>query len=139
MGQTLFRKKTMEQISSPEQLSDYLRTANPGIWILLVSVAAILTGLIAWSAAGTIETKADARAVVSGGKAAVAAIASDTSIVAAGMTVTIAGKETVISSIETDEYGRMTAHAEVDLPDGSYDASIITERMHPVSFLFRSN
>lgn len=28
--QTVFRKKTMDRISSPEQLTDYLRVTNPG-------------------------------------------------------------------------------------------------------------
>ena len=30
---TLFRQKTLDRISSPEQLTDYLRITNPGIWI----------------------------------------------------------------------------------------------------------
>ena len=29
--QKIFREKTIERISSPEQLTDYLRVTNPGI------------------------------------------------------------------------------------------------------------
>ena len=35
---TIFRKETLERVSSPEQLSDYLRVTNPGIWIVLAAV-----------------------------------------------------------------------------------------------------
>ena len=45
----LFRKKTMERISSPEQLTDYLRVTNPGIWAVLTAVILILVGIIAWA------------------------------------------------------------------------------------------
>ena len=34
---TVFRKKTLDRISSPEQLTDYLRVTNPGIWVALVA------------------------------------------------------------------------------------------------------
>ena len=52
----LFRKKTMERISSPEQLTDYLRVTNPGIWAVLIAVILILVGIIAWAAVGVLET-----------------------------------------------------------------------------------
>ena len=32
--QTVFRKKTLERISSPDQLTDYLCVTNPGIWVI---------------------------------------------------------------------------------------------------------
>ena len=36
--QTVFRKKTLDRIASPEQLTDYLRVTNPGIWVVLGAV-----------------------------------------------------------------------------------------------------
>ncbi len=32
--QSLFRKETMDRISSPEDLTDYLKVTNPGIWAI---------------------------------------------------------------------------------------------------------
>ncbi len=55
-NQTLFRKKAMERISSPEDLTSYLRVTSPGMWIILAAVIAMLVGLFAWSAVGTLET-----------------------------------------------------------------------------------
>lgn len=31
----LFREKSVEAVSSPESLNDYLRVTSPGVWILL--------------------------------------------------------------------------------------------------------
>ena len=47
--QTVFRKKTLDRIASPEQLTDYLRVTNPGIWVILVAVILLLAGVFAWS------------------------------------------------------------------------------------------
>ena len=33
MNNQVFRKKSMERVSSPEQLNDYVRVSNPGICI----------------------------------------------------------------------------------------------------------
>ena len=50
--QTVFRKKTLDRISSPEQLTDYLRVTNPGIWVILAAVILLLAGVFAWSMVG---------------------------------------------------------------------------------------
>lgn len=40
--QSLFRKETMDRISSPEDLTDYLKVTNPGIWIVLAAVIVLV-------------------------------------------------------------------------------------------------
>lgn len=42
---TVFRKKALERMSSPEQLTDYLCVTNPGIWVLLAAVILLLGAL----------------------------------------------------------------------------------------------
>lgn len=54
--QPLFRKKAMDHISSPEDLTQYLRVTSPGMWIVLTAVIALLVGIFAWSCVGTMET-----------------------------------------------------------------------------------
>ena len=39
MSDQIFRKKSLDRISSPEQLNDYIRVANPGIWMILAATA----------------------------------------------------------------------------------------------------
>ena len=53
---SIFRSETLKRISSPEQLTDYLRVTNPGIWVVLAAVLALLVGFFVWMSVGTIET-----------------------------------------------------------------------------------
>ncbi len=38
MDQNLFREKSIDRISSPEQLNDYLRVTSPAVWVILLAV-----------------------------------------------------------------------------------------------------
>ena len=48
MSDQIFRKKSLDRISSPEQLNDYIRVANPGIWMILAAVIILLAGVCVW-------------------------------------------------------------------------------------------
>ena len=45
MEESLFRKNSVEHISSPEQLNDYLRVTSPAIWVVLIAVIILLAGV----------------------------------------------------------------------------------------------
>ena len=130
---TLFRQKTLERISSPEQLTDYLRVTSPGIWAILAAVIILLTGIFAWASVGTLETTTEVKVIVQSGQAQVIATGSET--IKAGMPLRAAGQEYTIASVGTDEYGRTTAMAAVDLEDGTYDGTVVVESIRPLSFL----
>ena len=57
MGSKIFREKSIERISSPEQLSDYLKVPNVSIWIILLTLFFIAASIIVWSFAGDIMTR----------------------------------------------------------------------------------
>ena len=137
MGNTVFREKTMDKISSPEQLTDYLRVTNPGIWVILAAVVLLLGALLAWSAVGTLETTADAKAIIQDHTAQVVTVGTESGEVRTGMPLRIASREYIISNTDTDEYGRTVASAETDLPDGAYDAEIVVEQIRPIEFLLK--
>ena len=40
----IFRQKSLDQISSPEQLHDYLHVTNPTVWLALAAVILLLVG-----------------------------------------------------------------------------------------------
>ena len=132
----LFRKKTLEQISSPEQLTDYLQVTNPGIWAVLVAVILLLGGLFVWSAVGTLETTSEARVVVQDHTALVVDMGAKE--LRAGMTVHAGEQSFDIKTTKEDEYGRTMGVAEVTLPDGIYDATVVTEQTRPIAFLLES-
>lgn len=127
-----------EEIRSPDQLNDYLRVTNPGVWAVFAVVFLIIAAFFAWSLAGTIETLTDAKAVVSDGSAELIILGSEGGTVQKGMTVRVDKKEYSILDVREDEYGRMVAYTAVDLPDGSYDAKIVTESITPISFLLQN-
>ena len=137
-NQTLFRKKAMARISSPEDLTSYLRVTSPGMWIILAAVIALLVGVFSWSAVGTLETTVDATAIVQDHKAQIVVSGQGADGLEAGLPLRIASQEFVIASVDYDEYGRATAHAEVSLPDGTYNATIVVEQTRPIEFLLES-
>ena len=133
---TVFRKKTLERISSPEQLTDYLRVTNPGIWIVLAAVILLLAGILAWAAVGTLETRSDVRVIVSEKSAMVV---SPTAVqLKAGMPLRVGGEEVVLASVEADNFGSFYGIAVVNLPDGMYEGIVVTETVHPIEFLLNS-
>ena len=134
--QRVFRKETMERISSPEQLTDYLKVATPGIWVLLASVLFLLGGLFVWASVGRLETREEVRVTVDEHTARV--VSSWSEPLSEGMKLTVSGQDFVITRIEEDEYGRTLGLAEVQLPDGSYDGTVVTETTRPIEFLFSS-
>ena len=132
----IFRKSSMDRISSPEQLTDYLKVTNPGIWVLLAAVIILLGGLFAWSMVGNLETVAEGVAVVENGTAQIMVTDTANSKIASGMTVRIGDDEYSIAAVEKDEYGTAVAFAPIDKTDGRYDVKIVTESVHPIKFLF---
>ena len=63
-GEAEVRVNTSAKISSPDQLTDYLRVTNPGVWVLLASVVLLLAGLFAWASIGTLETVIDVNTTI---------------------------------------------------------------------------
>lgn len=51
---SIFRKSSLERISSPEQLNSYLRVASPGLWFVLAGLGAVLAAFLAWGIFGHI-------------------------------------------------------------------------------------
>ena len=56
MNNSLFRKSSMDRLKSPEELNDYIRVANPSVWLLLGAVILVLLGVGVWGVFGTVES-----------------------------------------------------------------------------------
>jgi hypothetical protein len=134
---SIFRKKTLDRISSPEQLTDYLRVTSPGIWIVLAAIVTLLVGFFVWMGVDTIETTVPVGVSMEDAHATVAVTEGDVKI-EKDMTLRVGGKEAAIQSTKTDEYGRTVGLANVDLTDGMYDGVLVTEAVHPIQFLISS-
>jgi hypothetical protein len=46
MDNQLFRKKSIDRISSPEKLEDYMRVTSPRLWMLLSAIVILLVGFL---------------------------------------------------------------------------------------------
>ena len=54
----IFRRKSIDRVSSPEQLNDYIRVTTPPVWLVLLAIILLLAGMVAWSVFGTAEVRA---------------------------------------------------------------------------------
>lgn len=148
--ESLFRKESLEKISSPEAMHDYMRVTNPRIWMLLSVITALLIGFLIYAAVTTLETTIPLKATVQqyeydGESVSMVALQlSDAAASSAkpGMKVRVAGREGKISYIFQDQE---ETFADVELTEnsnaapltpGTYDAELVTESASPMSYLF---
>ncbi len=141
MQSHLFRKQNVERISSPEQLQDYMRVTNPGVWMVLAAVIVLLAGLLAASALVKVETTVNARGEIAqaGGEIVMTLTPEAEQAVREDMPVRLAGQDGRVAYVYESD-GETIVKAELDkaaeaLPAGTYDVEIVTETLSPISFL----
>ncbi len=134
---SVYRKASMERISSPEQLNDYLRVTNPSVWIVLAAVVLLLIGTLVWACFTDIGSSVSGVAAVENGVMTVrfedAALEKN---VEAGMLVTVGGTASPIVSVGVGADGRAFAQAETALADGTYEAAVQYKRTQIIRLLF---
>ena len=52
MNNAIFRQKSIDKVSSPEKLDDYIRVTTPGVWITITAIVILLVGTIVWGTFG---------------------------------------------------------------------------------------
>ena len=60
----LYRKSSLEKLSSPEQLDRAITVSSPMSWLALIGVAVIIVAAIVWSVFGTLPTTATVNGIV---------------------------------------------------------------------------
>jgi hypothetical protein len=55
MQNNLFKKSSMERISSPEKLNDFIKVANPAGWMVLAASLSVVLGLLIWGIFGRLN------------------------------------------------------------------------------------
>ena len=158
MSDSIFRKKSLDRVSSPEQLTDYIKVSNPSIWIVLLAVVILLISVLIWSIFGSIPDTVKQNALVQDG-VAVCYVDSDTALkLKAGMKTEISGTKGTILEISdtplsadelsktmmdnaiaeslTKEEWYYPVKAEASgVPDGLYEMVITIDSIKPVSFV----
>ena len=136
-GSSLFRKSSMDRIRSPEQLNDYLRVANPAVWVLLIAILLLLAGVTVWASFTYIGSYADGSAQVTNG---VMTIRFQDETVAEnvepGMTVQAGEDTAAVRSVGQDRYGNIFALADTTLSDGMYQVRVGYKQTQVFELLF---
>lgn len=133
----LFREKSLDRLSSPEQLNEYLHVTSPAIWIVLVSVILLLVSILIWSNFTVIESCAYGTASVQDGVLAITFEDAKTAEnVETGMTLTVGGVQSVIESVGMNEKGERIASASAAVPDGTYDVKVGYKYTQIIRMLF---
>lgn len=139
MNNKLFRQKSIDRVSSPEALNDYVKVSSPGVWIVLAAVVVLLIGACVWGVFGRLETTVPALVVSEAGETACVYDSSLSAEVQIGMSVRAGGQEFEITGVSTGfEAGRHVCVSELNgsMADGVYEAEIVIESIAPASFLW---
>lgn len=137
MSEEIFRKKSMDKMKSPEALDDYIRVANPGVWLLLFSVIILLVGACVWGIFGSVDSVVAAHVRVEDGAAVCYVAQADISSVREGMSVRFHGGDAVITEIgpKGEEGFVCPLQGEQSAADGVYDGEIVIRSVRPLSFI----
>ena len=157
MEKSLFRKKSMERISSPEELHDYMRVTSPRLWMILGAIVALLAGFIVYASTATMENTMTIKVQLyqdeySAEDTANGETEKYTSLFAElpntmkdqveiGMTVRLGKEQGKISWIGVQPNGMMALEIQPDnwyipMPDGEYDGELVLASTTPISFLW---
>ncbi|MCR5402316.1 MAG: hypothetical protein K6E91_00640 [Butyrivibrio sp.] len=53
-GNQIYREESIERISSPEKLNDYIRVSSPSMWLIMAAIIILLLGVLAYSIFGSV-------------------------------------------------------------------------------------
>lgn len=158
MESNIFRKKSMERISSPEQLTDYIKVANPGVWLLLGAIIVLLAGICVWGVYGRLDTVVKGAAVSKNGTLVCYVTEDNAGKIQPGMKLTANGAEFTVSDISAQPvsagsvlddyalhvgdfqsgdwvYSVTAAGTENVASDGVYSAEIVVDSVSPKIFV----
>ena len=166
MESGLFRQKSVERISSPEDLHEYMRVTSPRLWMILIAILVLLAGFIIFASTATMENtmaiqvhaenfpsyvKNEQGEYVEGPLETMLSAMlpiSSKDVVDNGMVVRIGdetAKVSMIAVIGEQDTGSGVPEVMLDISlddetrtiaDGMYDAELVVESTTPISFLW---
>ncbi len=111
---SIFTRESLDYVTSPEKLDDYVRIARPGIWILIVALLLTVAAVFFWGFTGSLPKSVSVNGVV------------DPS-----------NENCVISLVDASEYNSDDLEgkeAVITLPDsGRVDGTVADVSVNPVS------
>lgn len=160
MDNKLFRQSSVDRISSPENLNDYLRVVRPSVWLALAAISILLAAFVVFGFYGTIPSTISAKGIAQGGN--VVCYVTQADRISPGMPATIGnikGSVVSVSPVPLSEEEINETHPEdyllyqldpqawnypvrlsaPGIADGVWDVVITTETIRPVEFLLEGS
>ena len=159
MKKSIFREKSIDRISSPEEFDEYVKVSNLSVWGVIIGSLIVVIGFFVWSIFGRMETTIDC--VIDANEKGVICYVNETDIhlVKSGMPVRSDDSKGVVTEVygysqrlnadetplivhafgENDEEyddiwaGAMSVSGE--FREGIYKGSIVVEEVRPIDFL----
>ena len=155
MSNPILSKSKGEKVSSPEQLNDYIKVSNVGVWIILSVLFVLLVSVFVWATFGSVTEDITTVGVAQNGT--VTCYVEDISGLQVGNEVHIGSQKGAVSAISktplskksvSEKYDEYTAYClnpaewnyEITVEcasckDGMQTLYIIYNSVHPISFL----
>ena len=149
--------KKFKKVNSPDQLNQYIRLSNPGVWILLLAIVVLLVGVCIWGYFGKIDTKIKTVVISDNYTSYLYVKEEDMAKIKNGMQVELNNNENIfeIADIEEtpekvtddmDEYARHLGNFQVgewvykcrlnkNVKEGTYSANVVIESIAPMTFI----
>lgn len=151
----LFREKSLQRISSPEQLNAYIRVSTPSVWLVLSAIVVLLAGVCVWGLFGHMDTTLSAVALSKDGAVTAYVRAEDADKLFAGAKASVGDAEGKVSFVAAEpaqvdaaftDYMRhvgslqagewvYAVSLDAQCPDGVYEAKIVIDSVSPMSFV----
>ena len=118
MANNIFREKSIERISSPDDLGEYLRVTKPSVFVILIATMLIIGGLFVWSYFMSITSYAYGTAKADG-KVLLATFDNPASskYINDSMELIVGNQKIDIDTIGMDEKGNITAVCITGIPE----------------------
>ena len=159
MSNPIFRQKSIDRVTSPDQMNDYIRVSNPQVWIILFAIIVLLVGVCVWGIFGSLDTKTETGGVCKDGRLVCYISENDHAKLTKEALISVNDEEYPVTAVAgnpirmseseegADDYFlhlsgletsnwvyEISADAD-DLEDGIYRASVVLERVKPMDFV----
>ena len=155
MEEKIFRQKSIDRVSSPEDLNHYIKSTSPSLWFVLAAIIVLLTGAIIWACVGSINSGGSCGCEVKNGefkcyvdettyakaKDSPSIIIEDEEITTFSVSDSTNKYESNqeyllhLSNISSGEWFYVLS-GKTSVKDGQYKAFFVGEKISPITFIF---
>lgn len=135
MKESIFRKKSIERISSPEEIDDYMKVTSLGMWLVMGAIILLLAAAVIWSITGRIETTIEADGYAEDGKVMMEILPEQMDRLDVGSEVRAGNRTGTVTEIVEREADYLVVASIPELEDGNVKVVLVAERIAPITFL----